>query len=240
MPMRATTVRFDEALWSMLEREAREQGVSAAQFVRDATILRVAFQAARRGDEEATASIERVAAGALRAPKAPEPVSAAIRDPARLAAVRRSGMLDVRDDPAFDRLTRVASRVLDAPVALVSILDEDRQVFASCIGLQAPLADSRETPLSHSFCQHAVAARQPLVVPDAREHPTLKDSPAVAELDVVAYLGVPLFDRDDQPLGTLCVVDSKPRMWTREQVQTVTDLAESVTSEIELRRRRAA
>lgn len=239
MPMRATTVRFDDGLWGLLEREAREAGVSAAQFVRDATILRVAFQAARRGDAEAQASIEQVAAGALRGPARPSSALPGVIEPARLRAVRASGMLDVGDDPAFDRLTRVARSILDAPIALVSIVDADRQVFASCLGLDLPPGAGRQTPLTHSFCQHAVEAREPLVVPDAREHPLLRDNLAIRDHDVIAYLGVPLIDADGFALGTLCVIDKRPRIWTREQVQLVADLAQSVVSEIALRSARA-
>ena len=238
MPMRATTVRFDESLWSLLEREARGQGVSAAQFVRDATILRVASVAAQRGDEELKLSVEDVAAGALRArgvDAAPAPPPPAVSDPARLAAVQGSGLLAAKDDPAFDRLTRMAARLLDAPVALVSLVDADRQVFASCIGLEAPW--NRETPLTHSFCQHAVELREPLVVGDARQHPVLRRNLAIRDLGVVAYAGIPLIDGDGQALGTLCVADSRPRDWTVDQIETLGDLAQSVLTEIELRRR---
>ncbi len=238
MPMRATTVRFDESLWSMLEREARAQGVSAAQFVRDATILRVAAVAAQRGDEELKLSVEDVAAGALRArgvEAAPAPPPAVVTDPGRLAAVQGTGLLAVHDDPAFDRLTRMAARLLAAPVALVSLVDRDRQVFASCVGLAAPW--DRETPLSHSFCQHAVELREPLVVGDARRHPVLRRNLAIRDMGVVAYAGIPLIDGAGHALGTLCVADSRPREWTVEQIETLGDLAQSVLTEIELRRR---
>ena len=241
MPMRATTVRFDESLWSLLEREARAQGVSAAQFVRDATILRIASVATQRGDEDMLTTVADVAATALeprRAAAAPEqpPIHPAVVDPDRLAAVHASGLLTVRDDPAFDRLARLASRVLDAPIALVSLVDEDRQVFASCIGLEGDVADSRETPLSHSFCQHAVSAGEPLVVGDAREHPVLKTNLAIEDLGIIAYAGVPLIDADGYALGTLCVADERPRTWTDDDVVTLTDLASSVLTEIKLRR----
>lgn len=242
MPMRATTVRFDDSLWSLLEREAKAQGVSAAQFVRDATILRIASVAAQRGDEDLRRTVADVAAESLGgrlaedAP-APAPPPAVVHDPDRLAALAGSGMLAVRDDPAFDRLARLATRVLDVPVALVSLVDEDRQVFASCIGLEGPYADARETPLTHSFCQHAVAAREPLVVSDAREHPVLKTNRAIDDLGVVAYAGVPLIDPEGHALGTLCVADSRPRSWSDEDVETLSDLASSVLTEMQLRRR---
>ena len=242
MPMRATTVRFDDALWSLLERESKAQGVSAAQFVRDAALLRVAAVAVQRGDEDLSRRVEDVAAGSLRGgaagatppPAQPPP---AVGDPERLAALAESGLLDVRDDPAFDRLTRLAARVLGAPVALVSLVDADRQVFASCVGLEAPW--ERETPLSHSFCQHAVESRRPLVIEDARRHPVLRNNLAVRDLKVIAYAGIPLIDQEGFVLGTLCVIDTKPRDWTMGELETLSDLASSVMTEIELRRRSA-
>ena len=234
MPMRATTVRFDGSLWELLEREAKLQGVSAAQFVRDATILRVAAQAARRGDPETTLTVAEVAAGALGAAAVPP----AVLDAGRLGALEATGLLGVRDDPGIDRLTRLAARMLDAPVALVSLVDRDRQVFAGCVGLTEPWATRREAPLTHSFCQHAVASREPLVVPDAREHPVLRHNGAVRDLGVIAYAGVPLIDAADHALGTLCVFDRRPRSWTEDQLTILRDLGASVLSEIELRRTR--
>ena len=101
MPMRATTVRFGEDLWALLEREAAEQGVSSAQFVRDAAILRLAHLAADRGAPEARLSIEEIASGALReTTRGPlDAVLAAVRDPARLAALRATGALGARVPP---------------------------------------------------------------------------------------------------------------------------------------------
>jgi GAF domain-containing protein len=240
--MRATTVRFDESLWTMLENEARANGVSAAQFVRDATILRIASVAALRGDEDMRRTVAEVAAGTLpgssgsngAAIGAPAPPPAVVTDADRVAAVHGSGMLAVRDNPAFDRLARLAMRILDAPVALVSIVDRDRQVFASCIGIEGPYADARQTPLSHSFCQHAVAAREPLVIADAREHPVLRTNLAIKDLGVIAYAGVPLIDADGHALGTLCVIDHRPRSWTDDDMSALSDLAGSVLSEIRL------
>src|SRR4051812_25953095 len=241
MPMRATTVRFGDALWTLLEAEAEREGVSAAQFIRDATILRVAYAMGQRGDAEFDAALARSAAapaspdGGVRRRRALLDATATVRDPARLAALRRTGLLDSEPSPEFDRLTRLASRVLDAPVALVSLVDEDRQFFKSCLGVPEPWASARQTPLTHSFCQHALAAPEPLLVEDAREDELLRDNLAIRDLGVVAYAGVRLVD-DDQPLGTLCVIDSKPRHWTADQVQILRDLAASVVTEIRLAR----
>ena len=242
MPMRATTVRFSEDQWELLEREARRQGVSTAQLVRDAAILRVAFLMGKRGDPEAEATLERLAATAVSDGRSARATAAPARvlDPARLAGVRATGLLDGERDPAFDRLADLAARLLDAPVALVTLVDADRQFFVSCPGLGGPYADARETPLSHSFCQHVVDRREPLVVSDAREDPLVRESLAIPDLGVVAYLGVPLLGPDEQVVGSFCVIDHRPRHWTPDQVRLLTDLAASVESEIALRARAGA
>lgn len=166
-------------------------------------------------------------------PTAPSP---AILDPDRLAAVRATGLLGALPDAALDRLTRLAARVLRAPVAVVSLVDSDRQFLAGCTGLGEPRATVRETPLSHSFCQHVVAERAPLVVADARTHPLVADNPSTVELGVAAYAGVPLVTRDGQVIGSFCVVDRVPRGWSDDDLATLDDLARTAMAEIELRR----
>jgi GAF domain-containing protein len=244
MPMRATTVRFDNALWRLLERESGREGVSAAQFVRDATILRIAYAMGQRGDagfEEAVASISAPRDSArpengVQRRQALLDAAAAVQDSDRLDALHATGLLDSDVTPSFDRIARVAAHVLNAPVALVSLVDADRQFFKSCLGLPEPWASERQAPLSHSFCQHAVASREPLVVDDSREHALLRDNLAIRDMGVVAYAGIPLIDADGHALGTLCVIDSQPRHWTTHQVQLLSDLAASVVTEITLAR----
>ena len=160
---------------------------------------------------------------------------AAVRDRARLDALRASGLLDSPSEPEFDRFTRLAARLLGAPVALVSLVDEERQYFKSCVGLPDVLSDRRELPLSHSFCQYAVASRLPLVIEDARIDPRLRDNPLVTELGVVAYAGAPLAGAGGQVIGTFCVIDMVPRQWTGDEVELLTTLAAAVSTEIELR-----
>jgi len=244
MPMRATTVRFSDALWRLLERESAREGVSAAQFVRDATILRIAYAMGERGDHEFEEALGRMVPP--RDGETPEngtqrrqallDAAAAARDPDRLDALRATGLLDSDVTPSFDRLARVAAHVLNAPVALVSLVESDRQFFKSCLGLPEPWASRREAPLSHSFCQHAVASREPLLVDDSREHELLRDNPAIRDMGVIAYAGIPLIDAEGHALGTLCVIDSRPRHWTTHQVQLLSDLAASVVTEITLAR----
>lgn len=160
---------------------------------------------------------------------------AAVGDPQRLAAVHRTGLLDSLAEESFDRLTRLAARVLDAPVALVSLVDADRQFFKSCVGLPEPWSSERQTPLSHSFCQHVVAGDEPLVVHDAREHPLLHDNLAIPDLDIVAYAGWPVHAPDGTPIGSFCVTDPKPRTWTSDELASLADIAASVDVEIALR-----
>jgi GAF domain-containing protein len=237
MPMRATTVRFGEDLWAMLEAEAARSGMSAAQFVREATILRLAMLAGLRGDDAAQATLATVAGQSRRngahAEDGRDPVSLAVKDPNRLAALQRTGLLDSEPDERFDGMARLAARVLHAPTALVSLVDKDRQFFKACFGLAEPWASQRETPLSHSFCQHAVAAKRPLIVDDAREHPTLRDNPAIRDLHVIAYVGIPLIGSDGEALGTLCVIDDRPRHWRAEETSLLQEIANTVVAQIE-------
>ena len=229
MPMRATTVRFGDDLWGLLERESARHGISAAQFVRDATILRIAFLAAGRGDAEAQATLADVAARAL-ADRSEEPV-AGVSDPARLAAVRDTGLLDV--GVAGARPPRPAGRPRGRHACRARLArGRDRQVFPGCSGLAEPWATRRETPLTHSLCQHAVESREPLVLADVRDHPALRENPAIRDLDVVAYAGVPLTTDEGHVLGTLCVIDHRPRTWTVDQIDVLSDLAHAVMTEI--------
>jgi GAF domain-containing protein len=147
--------------------------------------------------------------------------------------LQRAALLDSPPEEQFDRLARLAARVVNAPVALVSGVDRDRQFFKACIGLAEPWASQRETPLSHSFCQHAVATRRPLIVDDAREDPTLRENAAIRDLDVIAYAGIPLIDSTGQALGTLCVIDSKPRHWRPEETALLEEIAHTVVAQIE-------
>lgn len=138
---------------------------------------------------------------------------------------------------AFDSLTRLAVRLLDVPVALISIVDDavDRQFFAAQVGLNEPWASEGGTPLSHSFCQHVKHTNQSFVVNDARNNSLVCDNLAIRDLDVGAYLGVPIHDPDGTALGALCVISSSPRAWTNEDQTTLEDLAVCVTDEILLR-----
>lgn len=131
-------------------------------------------------------------------------------EPTRLAALWRTGLLDTPPAEAFDRVTRLVARLLNVPMALVSLVDENRQWFLARHGL-----DVGETPRDISFCGHAVAARQTLRVVDAWQDARFADNPlVVGEPHIRAYLGVPLLDQQGHALGTLCVLDRRVRQFS--------------------------
>lgn len=158
-----------------------------------------------------------------------------IQSPGRLARLRATGLLDTPTDAAFDRLTRLASRLLNAPLSTVTLVDSDRQFYMSCVGVPEPLATERSTPLEFSFCKHTVVLGRPLIVPDTREHPIVGENPAIEQFGVTAYAGIPLLTAGGHAIGTLCVMDYQVRHWTDDDVRNLTDLAASVSTEIELR-----
>lgn len=168
---------------------------------------------------------------------APAPAQAAdvVRDPERLAHLRATALLDSPSEQAFDRLTRLASKLLEAPVSTVTLVDIERQFYLSCVGVPEPLASTRETPLEMSFCKHTVVLGKPLIIPDTRGHPVVGDNPAVEGMGVRAYAGIPLLTPGGHAIGTLCVMDFVPRDWTDDQVSSLVDLAAAVSTEIELR-----
>lgn len=154
---------------------------------------------------------------------------------ARLDALRASRLLDSPTEPTFDRLTKLVTTALRVPVALVSLVDEDRQFFKSQVGLPEPWATQRQTPLSHSFCQHVTESAKPLVISDARENPLVRDNLAIRDLKVIAYAGVPIRDQTGFVLGALCAIDGKPRDWSSEDLEVLTAVSMQVSVEIELR-----
>jgi DNA-binding NarL/FixJ family response regulator len=158
-----------------------------------------------------------------------------LHDPARLNQLSALRLLDTPEEEQFDRLTRMATKALGTPIALISLVDQRRQFFKSACGLSEPWSSRRETPLTHSFCKHVVGRARALVVQDARVHPLVCENAAVTELGIIAYLGIPLAMRGGLTFGSYCVVDLEPRPWTAADRQTMVDLAALVISEIALR-----
>jgi two-component sensor histidine kinase len=150
----------------------------------------------------------------------------------RLAALRSYRILDTPPEPAFDDLVQLAARACQAPIALISLIDERRQWFKAEVGLGV-----RETPLDRSICLTAMLQPGLTVVPDLTEDPRFARNPLVTgEPHLRFYAGAVLKTPDGVPLGALCVLDCMPRDLTEEQASTLTVLARQVMSQLELRR----
>ena len=147
------------------------------------------------------------------------------------------GILDAPPESTFDNFTKLATSIFDIPVSLVSIIDfdKDRQFFKSQIGLEGKWASERQTPLSHSFCQHVVDDNATLVVENAAIHDKVKDNLAVRDLGVATYLGAPIYSPESKPIGAFCVIDSKPRRWTDEEIEQLERLAACIADAIKLK-----
>jgi GAF domain-containing protein len=162
----------------------------------------------------------------------------ALVDPARLRSVERLG-LGPRADAAFDRIAGLVEQLIDAPVAVVAVVAGDRQFRPGQVGLPQPHATTREMPLTHSFSRHVVESGRALVVGDVRADPQMRDNLAVRDLGAVAFAGVPVVDPDGLVVGTLAVMDTEPRRWTKSEVMLLVDLAAVCSSEVGLRIARA-
>ena len=150
----------------------------------------------------------------------------------RSAALRSYDILDTPRESDFDDLAQVASDICGTPVALVSLVDTDRQFFKAGIGVAV-----RETPISHSFCAHALAIDDVMVVEDARDDPRFKDNPVVTgEMNVRFYAGAVMQTPAGLPIGTLCVIDTKPRTLDARQLKALRVLARQAMTQMELRR----
>ena len=158
-----------------------------------------------------------------------------VRRPERLAVLGETNLLDTPAEEAFDRVARLASRFLNAPVAQINLIDQSRQFSKSSIG-PGSWSGPRSVPLDLSYCKHVVTSDTPLVIEDARQHPLVRENHATTESGIVAYAAVPLNTAEGHTLGTLCAVDFAPRSWSHEDLQTLSDLAETVMTEIRLRR----
>ncbi|MFZ5630656.1 MAG: PAS domain-containing protein [Spirochaetota bacterium] len=153
---------------------------------------------------------------------------------ARLEALRSYQILDTLPEASFDRLTRLASAICGVPIALVSLIDTDRQWFKSRIGL-----DAAETARNVSFCQHAILGTGIMEVEDATRDDRFRANPLVTEdPEIRFYAGAPLIDPDGFALGTLCVIDRQPRSLTQEQRTALRDLADEVMEHLRIRKER--
>lgn len=155
---------------------------------------------------------------------------------ARLQLLRSLDVLDTPAEERFDRITRLAAALFDVPIALVSLVDSERQWFKSRVGLEAT-----ETPREISFCGHAIRSHATLAVPNALEDERFYDNPLVTGPPYIrSYYGAPLISSAGYALGTLCVIDPRPRQFTEEQLSRLRDLADLAQAELELSSVRSA
>ena len=150
----------------------------------------------------------------------------------RLKVLWQYDVLDTVPEAVFDDLTDLAAHICEAPIALISLVDEDRQWFKSKVGLTM-----QETSRDISFCGHAILQSDLFIVPDATRDKRFKNNPLVTGSQKIRfYAGAPLVTPDGHALGSLCVMDNKPRKLRAEQEQALRVLAHHVVSQLELRR----
>ena len=163
-------------------------------------------------------------------PEAPR----AANEEERLRSLRKMGILDTPREPRYDRITRLATRMFDVPIAQVTLVDDKRQWFKSVVGMEVS-----ETPRTVSFCAHAILKDEVTVVEDATRDGRFLDNPLVTgEEHIRFYAGQPLFNNEGYKVGTLCIVDTKPRKMSVEDLVALRDLSKLAELEINERKSR--
>lgn len=159
-------------------------------------------------------------------------MSGAEQEKSRLDLLRGYGLLDTPPEPAFDALATAVATRFSAPIALISLVDEDRQWFKATVGLAVA-----ETPRSMSFCAHAIQNDSVLVVSDALSHPTFDTNPLVlGDPTIRFYAGAPICAAPHHRLGTICIIDRVPRTnFSSKDQAELADFAKQVMALIRLR-----
>lgn len=153
-------------------------------------------------------------------------------EPARLAALQKYAILDSEPERAFDDLVQLASFLCNTPIAMISLVDEDRQWFKSKIGLSIS-----QTPREIAFCNSAIRQSEIFVVPDTLNDERFRSNPLVtSEPNIRFYAGAPLINEEGYALGTICVVDQKPREFGPPQRAALEALSRLVLGQMEFRR----
>lgn len=153
----------------------------------------------------------------------------------RLIELYSLNLIHTPNEQPFDRITELASRIFQAPISLISLLTEDKQWFKSCVGLTGELLTERSTKRDESICQHVLLDGEPLVIEDTHLDQRFKHNPLVIQHQIRFYAGAPIITKNHHIIGTLCIIDVKPRSFTEDELQTLVDLSKWVNTEIELR-----
>ena len=159
----------------------------------------------------------------------PDGLPAALSAPERLAAVRATGLLDTGPEDPFDDLARLAAAVTGCGRAFITLVDERRSFWKSCIGVNAADAAGRQSPVRESFCYFLVGlGGAPFVIEDAAADPRTSSHPSVRPMKIGAWAGYPLLSPAGQVLGSMCVIDENPHPWQPEELATLAAMARAV------------
>jgi predicted PurR-regulated permease PerM/methylmalonyl-CoA mutase cobalamin-binding subunit len=168
-------------------------------------------------------------------PDEPTPAPIPADEEERLAALAELNLLDTAAEPVFDRITATLARVFEVPIALITLVDRDRQFFKSQIGLPEALAQARQTPRNVSACGHVIAKNEILVIEDLARDRRFTNNPLFKEYGIRFYAGVPLLAPNGQPIGSLCLMDMKPRQLSEREKRLLQQYAIEVMEEIATR-----
>jgi hypothetical protein len=217
---------FDAPLKSILDDEAARAGETVDVFVSRAVALRIIQDLERRDDPRREAYRIAFAERGLVPPRRAE--SSVIDDPIRLRTVAETGMLDIAAGEFYENIVALAAEALGVPLAAITVVDRDRQVFWSSVGMTRPSETHLEIPLERSISQFIVATGEPLIVGDAPRDPILAHHPAVVDRSLAAFLGFPLTSPAGQTVGALSVGDTRPRYWAAAHLEILEDLASRI------------
>ncbi|WP_432029894.1 PP2C family protein-serine/threonine phosphatase [Streptomyces sp. 1222.5] len=161
---------------------------------------------------------------------------AALSDPARLAAVEATGLLDTGPEDAFEDLAQLAAAVTGCARAFVTLVDDRRSFWKSCVGVNVEEITERQNPVRESFCYFLVGlAGEPFVVDNAAIDPRTCDHPSVGSMKIGAWAGYPILGPGGEVMGSMCVIDENPRTWQAPELATLATMARAVSNEINLR-----
>lgn len=155
-------------------------------------------------------------------------------DPKRIQAVHSTGLMDAGRQAAFDRLAQLAAKILDAPLAIVSLVGAEKQYFVADYGLPSPFNETRELPINSSICRYTLEGES-IISSNALNDPLLKFHPSTGPWGIVALVVIPLINPEGHVLGTFCAIDSKEREWSEHEIHVMQELTLSVMTEINLR-----
>jgi serine phosphatase RsbU (regulator of sigma subunit) len=158
-----------------------------------------------------------------------------VYDPDRLAAVRRAGLLDTGPEEAFDRLSRLAARLLGAPFAFVTVVDDTRSYWKSRVGLDGSYPVLRQHPVEHSICQYVVGSGAEVIIDDAGVDPRTRGNHSMQPMGIRAWAGFPLRAPNGSVLGTFAAADIVVRRWTKHDLEILSTLAHAAAAQIALR-----